>query len=241
MNEHPSVGTLWQNYLATLGETPENTGKSYTSWHFCDNPQDANDLALLVLRGTKRATASTLTSYEEEGEELPREGDCSIVTDWEGRAVCIIRTTRLRIFPFNEVPPEFAAREGEGDGSLEYWRRVHRAFFSPGASKVRSGISGGYARALRGFRGGLPPGGMKNRGNESITPVEKSMSRSSIGSFFAQIFPGVIPERAAEKAPKPLQLLYCILRNRRLPMRELPPPPPPEPNRPGRLPRLSRD
>ncbi len=132
MNEHPSVNILWRNYLATLGETPENTDKCYSSWHFCDNQQDADDLALLVLQGTKRATASALECYEEDGEELPREGDYSIVTDWEGRAVCIIRTTRLQIFPFNEVPPEFAAREGEGDGSLEYWRRAHRAAFSRG-------------------------------------------------------------------------------------------------------------
>ncbi len=132
MNEHPSVGILWRDYLASLGETPENTGKSYASWHFCDNPEDANDLALLVLQGTKRATASALEYYEEDGEELPREGDYSIVTDWQGRAVCIIRTTRLQVFPFNEVPPEFAAREGEGDGSLEYWRRSHREAFSRG-------------------------------------------------------------------------------------------------------------
>jgi uncharacterized protein YhfF len=32
--------------------------------------------------------------------------------------------------PFSGVSAAFAAREGEGDGSLEYWRTAHWAFFS---------------------------------------------------------------------------------------------------------------
>ena len=32
-------------------------------------------------------------------------------------------------FHFDEVTAEFAATEGEGDGSLEYWQRAHRAYF----------------------------------------------------------------------------------------------------------------
>ncbi|MEM7114775.1 MAG: ASCH domain-containing protein, partial [Chloroflexota bacterium] len=36
----------------------------------------------------------------------------------------------VEIVPFNEVTAVFAATEGEGDGSLAYWRRVHWAFFT---------------------------------------------------------------------------------------------------------------
>jgi len=32
--------------------------------------------------------------------------------------------------PFNEVTAEFAAVEGEGDGSLEFWRQEHVSSFS---------------------------------------------------------------------------------------------------------------
>jgi uncharacterized protein YhfF len=32
--------------------------------------------------------------------------------------------------PFGEVTAEFAAMEGEGDGSLTYWREAHSAYFS---------------------------------------------------------------------------------------------------------------
>lgn len=53
----------------------------------------------LVLQGIKRATVGAVASYEAEKELLPQEGNHSIVTDWKGKALCIIRTTWLRIFP----------------------------------------------------------------------------------------------------------------------------------------------
>ena len=89
-----------------------------------------DELAELVLAGRKRATAGSLLAYELEKEPLPKVGDLSVVTDWEGRARCVIRTTAVEVVPFDTVTPEFAATEGEGDGSLEYWRRVHWAYFT---------------------------------------------------------------------------------------------------------------
>ncbi|MCK8115729.1 GNAT family N-acetyltransferase [Anaerosoma tenue] len=102
---------------------------TYTAWHFCDNQADADELADLVLAGRKRATAGALWSYEAEGEPLPRPGDLSVVTDWSGTPRCVIRTTSVEVVPFGSVTEEFAAAEGEGDGSLDYWRRAHRAAF----------------------------------------------------------------------------------------------------------------
>jgi uncharacterized protein YhfF len=83
-----------------------------------------------VLAGRKRATAGSLWAYELEKEPLPKVGDLSVITDWEGRARCVIRTTAVEVVPFDAVTPEFAATEGEGDGSLEYWRKAHWAFFT---------------------------------------------------------------------------------------------------------------
>jgi uncharacterized protein YhfF len=34
------------------------------------------------------------------------------------------------VLPFAEVSAEFAAVEGEGDGSLSFWRQVHRDYFT---------------------------------------------------------------------------------------------------------------
>lgn len=127
--EHESIKQMWKNYLESIGENPSNTNKKYTAWYFCDNEQDANELAVLVKKGIKRATASLYLLYSNE-EELPKEGDLSIILNWKGEAQCIIKTTSIDIIPYKDVTEEFAATEGEGDKSLEYWKRAHWSFFS---------------------------------------------------------------------------------------------------------------
>jgi uncharacterized protein YhfF len=109
------------------------------AWHFCDNESDANELAELVLAGIKRATAGLLWSYEQDGDPIPLVGDLSVVTDWDGEARCVIRTTSVDVIPFGDVSAEFAAIEGEGDGSLGYWREAHTAAF--GRELAASGLS----------------------------------------------------------------------------------------------------
>lgn len=128
--EHKTILAMWKDYLATVGENEIDTTKSYTSWHFCDNEEDANDLVDLVLCQTKRATASLYLAYEYENEEVPKVGNTSIITDWCGIAKCIIETIKIDIVPYNEVSEEFAATEGEGDKSLDDWRRAHWSYFS---------------------------------------------------------------------------------------------------------------
>ena len=100
------------------------------AFHFCDNEADANELAELVLQGTKRATASLRWVYEAENEPLPKVGDLSVVTNWDGDPLCVIETTQVDVVPYDRVSEEFAAVEGGGDGSLRYWREAHWPFFS---------------------------------------------------------------------------------------------------------------
>lgn len=125
-----TVKTLWRAYLESLGEDETTTTKTCTAWHFCDNAADADELAELVLSGQKRATASSLWVYEHEGQPVPQAGDHSVILDWSGEARCIIRTTRIDLLPFEDVPAEFAWTEGEGDRSLAYWRAGHERFFT---------------------------------------------------------------------------------------------------------------
>jgi uncharacterized protein YhfF len=89
--------------------------------------QDA--LAALVLAGRKRATAGLLAEYEAEQVPLPQPGDLEIFTDGSGTPLGVIRITEMRVGMFNTVDAAFAADEGEGDGSLDYWRAEHRRFF----------------------------------------------------------------------------------------------------------------
>ena len=62
-------------------------------------------------------------------DELPQVGEYSVILNGKEEAVCVIRTKEVFILPFNEVPESHAFAEGEGDRSLDYWRRVHKEFF----------------------------------------------------------------------------------------------------------------
>ena len=98
----------------------------YEAWAFGDDP---DTLAELVRTGVKTATASAYPFYELEGEDLPKAGEYSVILNTKDEAVCIIRTTKVYVTPYREVTAEQAWKEGEGDRSLDYWRRVHEAFF----------------------------------------------------------------------------------------------------------------
>ena len=100
--------------------------REYEEWAFGDQP---DELARLVIEGKKRATASVYELYEYDGEKLPQVGGYSVIMDSKDQAVCVIVDTDVKIVPFSEVDEEQARLEGEGDLSLEYWRKVHRECF----------------------------------------------------------------------------------------------------------------
>jgi len=126
--ELPSnVHVFWTEYLSQSGR--DETTPLYDVLHFDDNQEGANQLARLVLGGKKRATASLLWEYNLVGRRHPREGDLSVVTDWDGSPLCVIETTQVDVRAFEDVAEDFAAAEGEGDLSLKYWRDAHWAYF----------------------------------------------------------------------------------------------------------------
>lgn len=128
-----SVGRMWQAFLASGSAAAADAisaGAGYDSWHFGTPGAMADKLVALVLAGPKRATAGSLWTYEHDGDIVPTPGDFSVVTDGCGVARCVLRTVHVDIVPFNEVGPEFAAAEGEGDLTLEYWREGHWRYFT---------------------------------------------------------------------------------------------------------------
>ncbi len=114
---------LWQEYIKTIPCLKEE----YEAWQFGDDP---DTLAALVVNGTKTATASLHCLYEFDNEPLPKTGEYSVVLNSADEAVCVIRTNKVYLARFCDVTDEQAFKEGEGDRSLAYWRRVHEAFFS---------------------------------------------------------------------------------------------------------------
>jgi uncharacterized protein YhfF len=61
---------------------------------------------------------------------MPKERDLSVVLDGNGDPLCVVRTTQVEIRRFDDVDEEYAYTEGEGDRSLEHWRRAHIEFFA---------------------------------------------------------------------------------------------------------------
>lgn len=92
-------------------------------------PEIADELCRLVLRGEKKATTGLLKSYLLEGEELPREGDYSVILDSREQPRCITRISRVTQVRFSDITEEYARTEGEGDKSLAYWKEAHRQAF----------------------------------------------------------------------------------------------------------------
>lgn len=99
----------------------------YEAWAYGDDP---DTLAELTVKGIKTATCSAYYWYENEGEELPKEGEYSVILNSKDEAVCVTKTVRVYIERFKNISEKHAYKEGEGDRSLEYWRRVHMDFFT---------------------------------------------------------------------------------------------------------------
>lgn len=126
---HPSISALWNAYLRTLGETPAQTEKTFAAWSFGDTDALADELLALVLAGMKRATTPSVWELEARGEPMPQPGDLHVITDSAGVARCVLQTVQVTVKPFNRVGADYARIEGEGDGSLAYWRRTHWAYY----------------------------------------------------------------------------------------------------------------
>jgi uncharacterized protein YhfF len=103
---------------------------------FGDSPELSEELLSLVRSGQKRGGASLLWAHEAESEPIPRVGDIEIVVNHLSAPSLVTRVTAVEVVPFNRVSARFAAREGEGDGSLEYWRGEHWAYFSRECQRI---------------------------------------------------------------------------------------------------------
>ncbi|MBP2621909.1 ASCH domain-containing protein [Streptococcus panodentis] len=114
---------MWQAYK----KINPKIGDDIDAWAFGAEP---DQLAELVLRGQKTATASAYELYAVDQEPIPQAGTFDVILDSQGRAVCIIEITKVTVVPFNQVSADHAFKEGEGDRSLAYWRQVHEEFFT---------------------------------------------------------------------------------------------------------------
>jgi uncharacterized protein YhfF len=128
MTTTDKVRTFWEEFRSANPEVGDDV--TYQVWHFGNSPQMARELAELVIAGTKTATSSLAELNEMKPEIAPVPNGYSVVTDIEGEPMCVIQTTETTNIPFNEVDPQFAFEEGEGDQSLDFWRSAHADYFA---------------------------------------------------------------------------------------------------------------
>lgn len=121
------IKQYWSDFLKETNR--DSHTKYFEAFYFGSSEQAATNLLKLVLDGKKTATASGLKQSLLSNAELPKVGDLSIVTDWEGNPACIIETTNVIQMKFQEMTYDICKREGE-DETLESWQQNHIDFFT---------------------------------------------------------------------------------------------------------------
>lgn len=131
MQNNEKIKAFWNRFLQSTGR-PAAT-KYIDCYHFTADEKLANDLLALTLAGQKAATTSLHCLYEMEGDPLPKPGDLSIVTDWDGNPRCVIENQEVLVIPFQDMTFDICKREGEDD-TLESWRKNHLLSFERDAA-----------------------------------------------------------------------------------------------------------
>lgn len=124
------IQCFWDKFLETRPSCTHLKKYKFEAWSFGNTKEMADDLGSLVLMGKKTATCSLLRAYEGYEDEIPRAGVYSVLCNGDERPIAIIQVTHTWICKYSEVTDQHAYEEGEGDRSLNYWKKVHQEFFS---------------------------------------------------------------------------------------------------------------
>jgi uncharacterized protein YhfF len=135
---HPrEVIEFWER---VKGETGIE-GDFQDAWGFGDSPELVDELLALVLSGRKRGSCNLLKETELEGWPPTEVGAHNIILDGEGRPRAVIRTVSFETVPFSDVTQEHAHLEGEGDRTLESFRREHIRYYTRVGERLGFGFT----------------------------------------------------------------------------------------------------
>jgi len=131
------LNRYWKQFLESLPVGTDPPAGFVEPGVFGFTPEDATEISKLVLDGIKTATGSVLWSYQADGKALPRIDDLWIVVDGDGNPVGIISTSSVEVTPFSEVGEEYARWGGEGDRTLESWRKMYWQYICRECKRIR--------------------------------------------------------------------------------------------------------
>lgn len=126
----PQERSYWSSYLETLPDDKKPMNAFVTAGH-AGTPQITDELLALYLAGKKTAGSSVLEDYIAAGDQPPAVGNFWIFLNSSNQPSCILRTEKVVTHAFKDVPSDIAVAEGEGDLSLDYWRKVHSEIWLP--------------------------------------------------------------------------------------------------------------
>ena len=121
-----TTSEFWKSYLKATGRSEENAVYS-GELVFEDTGFTGQTQLSLVLSGAKTATFTPFDSFEINRESIPVSGEVYIVLDSKEEPCCIIEVINVSVIPFNEIPWDLAARDGENENLFE-WRDKMREF-----------------------------------------------------------------------------------------------------------------
>ena len=136
MSQTTRIESFWQAYLSSRSEQDRPGLEAYDIWHFGDTEDVAAKCAHLVKARIKTATSGLVWEMEADGDRMPQPGDLAVVTDLSGEPHCVIEVTECVVKPFNEVDEQFAFDYGEGDRTLQGWRKDTWEYFAPICEKL---------------------------------------------------------------------------------------------------------
>ena len=120
---------FWTEYFAAL--PPARRPRRPSVHAACAGDAKITDgLIALYLAGKKSAGSGLVKDYRTAGDPLPKVGDYWIVLDSRRRPRLLLKTVRVEINIFKDIPKRIAVAEGEGDLSVAHWKRVHERFYS---------------------------------------------------------------------------------------------------------------
>jgi uncharacterized protein YhfF len=104
-----------------------------------------------VVRGPKRATTGLRASHERNPDLTPILGGYSVICEFDGAPRGVVRTTSVEVRAFRDVDAQYAWDEGEGDRSLQDWRKSHWQYFTRECAALGCGPSEDMAVVLERF------------------------------------------------------------------------------------------
>ena len=96
-------------------------------------PEHADEGAALILNGTKTLTSSPFWDYPDG--VIPFVGALGVLLDGAGQPRGVVETTRVEVLPFGAVTEDMACAYGEGERTVEWWRRAMGKFYRVSATR----------------------------------------------------------------------------------------------------------